>query len=149
MRARDRYGSWRLFAGAAFLTVASFIVMLGCASPRGVPLYDGELIPQNVTDSVTLVRVHIENHRTVDAVDPTIYLNGSGRHSLGRIQGMGGKIDRLVDTNWFGSDGCMQISAHYAGSGDLVFDRFCWRVGERIGASLDNIFVAHSAWSHR
>lgn len=126
------------------------ILATGCASPRGVPDYDGDLIPQSdATDSVTFVKVHIENHRTVDALAPTIYLTGSGRHSLGRIEGMGGKIDRLVDTAWFASDGCLQLSAHYVGNGDLVFDRLCWRKGEIITASLDNIFVSGSAWSHR
>lgn len=151
MRSKEQRVSDKRLCAATLSVFAVFVTLLftACASPRGVPLYDGDLLPQDVTDSVTLVRIHIENHRTVDAVDPTIYLNGSGRHSLGRIQGMGGKIDRLVDTNWFGSDGCMQISAHYTGSGDLVFDRFCWRKGEIVEAQLDNVFNPTAAWSHR
>lgn len=125
------------------------ILATGCATARGVPDYDGDLIPQDAADSTTYVKVHIENHRTVDAIAPTIYLTGSGRHSLGRIEGMGGKIDRLVDTSWFDASGCMQISAHYAGSGDLTFDRICWRKGERIIADLDNVFSPIAAWSSR
>lgn len=147
---KENENDWRRFLAAACLTTAAIIFMLsGCASPRGVPDYDGDLIPQDAADSTTYVKVHIENHRTVDALAPTIYLTGSGRHSLGRIEGMGGKIDRLVDTSWFGADGCLQLSAHYVGSGDLVFDRLCWRPHETITASLDNIFVSGSAWSHR
>lgn len=127
------------------------ILATGCASPRGVPLYDGDDVTNLVTspDSALYVRVHIENHRTVDAIAPTIYLTGSGRHSLGRIEGMGGKIDRLVDTAWFGADNCLQISAHYAGGRDLTFDRICWRKGERIIADLDNVFSPIAAWSSR
>lgn len=139
----------RVRAGLAFVIVSVLWVVLACATPRGVPGYDGDLIPQDAADSTTLVRVHIENHRTVDAIAPTIYLTGSGRHSLGRIEGMGGKIDRFIDKNWLGSDGCFQISAHYAGSGDLTFDKVCWRRGDRIEATLDNVFNPIAAWSRR
>lgn len=143
----------RLRSALALVIIVPLYIILatGCATARGVPDYDGADVPSLVTspDSTTYVRVHIENHRTVDAIAPTIYLTGSGRHSLGRIEGMGGKIDRLVDTSWFASDGCLQLSAHYVGSGDLVFDRLCWREHEIITASLDNIFIAASAWSHR
>lgn len=147
---KENENDWRRFLAAACLTTAAIIFMLsGCASPRGVPDYDGDLIPQDAADSSVFVRVHIENHRTVDAIAPTIYLTGSGRHSLGRIEGMGGMIDRLVDTNWFDASGCMQISAHYTGSGDLTFDKFCWRKGETVEATLDNVFNPVAAWGHR
>lgn len=135
---------------ALLIAVPLYIILAtGCATPRGVPDYDGDLIPQDAADSSVFVRVHIENHRTVDAIAPTIYLTGSGRHSLGRIEGMGGMIDRLVDTNWFDASGCMQISAHYTGSGDLTFDKFCWRQGEIVEATLDNVFNPVAAWAHR
>lgn len=135
---------------ALVIAVPLAIVVFGCASAQHDPSYDGALeIPDSPSDSAMFVPVHIENHRTIDALPPTIYLNGSGRHSLGRIEGMGGKIDRLVDTSWFDPSGCMQISAHYAGSGDLIFDRFCWRKGERIEATLDNVFNPIAAWAHR
>lgn len=150
MRSKEQRVSDRRLCAATLSVFAVFVTLLftACASPRGVPGYDGDLIP-DASDSVTLVRVHIENHRTVDAIAPTIYLAGSGRHSLGRIEGMGGKIDRFIDTNWLGSDGCFQISAHYAGSGDLTFDKVCWRRGESIEATLDNVFNSIASWSHR
>lgn len=151
MRSKEQRVSDRRLCAATLSLFAVFVALLftACAPPRGVSGYDGDLIPQSDADSTTLVRVHIENHRTIDAVDPTIYLSGSGRHSLGRIEGMGGKIERFIDTLWLGPDGCFQITAHYAGGGDLVFDRVCWRRGEYIEATLDNVFNSVASWSHR
>lgn len=127
------------------MAVAAFLVMAtGCAGKQSI--YD-ELAPES--DSATFVHLRIENHRTIDAIPPHFILSGSGRHDLGPIEGMGGSLDRLVDVSWFDAERCLTITAHYVGGRDLVFDRACWRRGERITASLDNIFVPGSAWSHR
>jgi hypothetical protein len=135
-----------LFAGVMVM----FAILTACATVRHDPAYDGEvLLSAPTADSSLYVPIHIENHRTIDALPPTFYLTGSGRHSLGIVQGVDGKLDRLIDTSWFGADGCMTITAHYVGWGDLVFDRFCWRPGERIDVALDNIFNPVAAWSHR
>lgn len=151
MRSKEQRVSDRRLCAATLSVFAVFVTLLftACATPRGVPGYDGELIPEVAAgDSVTLVPFLLENHRTIDANPPHILFISFGRHDLGTVQGYGTALRTMIDTRWIAADGCVQIIAHYVGTSDLVFDRFCWRKGERIGASLDNIFVAHSAWSH-
>jgi len=125
------------------------LALVGCATVQHDPLYDGApIVEREAVDTVTQVRITIENHRTHDAIDPTLYLVGNGRHYLGQVRGIDGKLDRQIDASWFGPDRCMTIIAHYAGAGDLTFERFCWRPGERIDVSLDNLFNPIAAWSH-
>jgi hypothetical protein len=129
--------------------VSSWLVVAACASVRD-PMYDGDVvIPTTSSDSATFIRITIENNRTIDAIPPAFYLTGTGRHALGIVQGMGGKLVKMIDTSWFGVDGCLTITAHYVGSGDLVFDRICWSPGYVIDVSLDNLFNPISAWAHR
>lgn len=151
MRTRSqRAKDWRLFGIAAFLTVFSFIVIFtGCATARGVSEYDGVLqLPRSDADSVTLVLVTIQNNRGRDLTSPRFYLDGMGRHDLG-IVGSYSTVTKLVDTSWFGPDGCMKIVAHYVGAGDWTSSQFCWRRGEVIDVWLQQIFTTSSAWSHR
>lgn len=139
----------RLRAGLALLIVVPLYIILttGCATAKGVPFYDGELTPDS--DSATFIPLRIENHRTVDAIPPHFVLSGSGRHDLGPVGGMGGVLERFIDASWLDAERCLTITAHYVGGRDLVFDKACWRKGERISASLDNIFIPGSSWSHR
>lgn len=127
--------------------VLATLLAIGCASaPRP---YDGVFdLPEVSGDSVTFLPIHIENNRR-EAPDPHFYIIGIGTHSLGIIKGYGGKLDRLIDTRWLGPDGSFTITAHYAGGRTFVFDQSMWRPGERIVASLDDIFVPGSSWSHR
>ena len=120
-----------------------------CASIKHDPSYDGEQAISPSAVSVTLVPIIIENNRTNDAIDPHFRLVGSGLHDLGIVQGMGGRLHRMSDTRWFDADGCMTIIAHFVGVGDLTFNRFCWRRGERIDVALDDIFNPVAAWAHR
>lgn len=134
---------------ALLIAVPLYIILAtGCATPRGVPDYDGDLIPQSATvpDSV---RVTILNERTIDAQPPRIYLDGMGRHDLGIISSIDGRISRLVSTSWFGPSGCFTIVAHFVGRGDLRFSEVCWRPGEVVSATLLNHFDPRTAWSHR
>jgi hypothetical protein len=132
------------------IKVLAPVLSIACATVRHDPLYDGALdIPESNTDSAYLIPVHVENHRTIDALAPHIILSGSGRHDLGIVSGVGGRLDRFIDSSWLGADGCFQITAHYVGTGDLVFDRVCWRRGERIEATLDNVFNPVASWAHR
>lgn len=134
----------KLFVGAASLAA---LFILGCAS--GVRTgYDGDYPPEP-EQVTTLIPITIENHRTLDAIPPHFLLIGAGRHDLGPVEGMGGKLSRLIDTSWLGPSGCVRIVAHYVGTGDFVFDEFCWRAGERISVTLDDIFNPVAAWSHR
>lgn len=119
------------------------ILSLACATVTHDPSYDG------VSDPVESVLLVIENHRTTDAIAPHFILFGTGRYDLGPVGGMGGKLTRLIDVRWLGPSGCSRIVAHYAGIGDLAFDEFCWRRGEHITVTLDDIFVPAAAWSHR
>lgn len=135
---------------ALVIAVPLAIAVAGCASVQHDPLYDGEIIPQVPSaDTVTFIPFVLENHRTIDLNPPHILFISFGRRDLGIVQGYGTALRTMIDTRWIAADGCIQIVAHYVGTGDLVFDRFCWRKGERITASLDNIFVAGSAWSRR
>lgn len=128
------------------------ILTTGCVPAlKHDPLYNGEVVPQVEAppDTIRVFLIHIENNRTKDALPPHFIITGSGRHDLGIIEGMGGHLDRPIDTAWLDGERCMTIIAHYIGGGDLVFDRTCWKKGERVTASLDNIFVPGSSWSHR
>lgn len=138
-----------VFPQSVIAIAIALIALTACATVAHDPLYDGAPEMAAPTASATFIRIHVENHRTKDAISPTIYLLGSGRHSLGTVLGMGGKIDRFIDTAWLDPSGCMTISAHYAGSGDLVFDPFCWRPGQWVDVTLDDTFNPVAAWAHR
>lgn len=135
---------WRRFG--LFVAVLLFT---GCASVPKVMDYDEALFEGNARDSATYVRLRIQNHRISDAIDPRFYLVGAGSHSLGVVRGMGGSMTRLVDTAWFGADGCMTVVAHYAGVGDWVSPRFCWTPGNVIDVNLQELIATSSAWAHR
>lgn len=139
-----KHGRIRSALALAIVVPLYIILATGCASRT---FYDGELTPES--DSATFIPLRIENHRTVDAIPPHFVLTGSGRHDLGPVGGMGGVLERFIDASWLDAERCLTITAHYVGGRDLVFDKACWRKGERISASLDNIFVAGSSWSHR
>ena len=130
--------------------VLAAVLAIGCVPAlKRDPLYDGETITETSADSAYMIPIFIENNRTMDPVDPQLYLMGSGRHSLGIVPNMGGKLSRLVDSSWLGPDGCIVIVAHYVGGRDLVFDKVCWHPGERIDVALDDIFNPVASWSHR
>ncbi|MDQ6769476.1 MAG: hypothetical protein M3Z54_05775 [Gemmatimonadota bacterium] len=131
------------------LAVAAIALVTGCVQHD--PLYDGEPATPLVTsgDITTLIPLTIQNNRVDDAIDPTFYLAGTGRHSLGVVKGMGGKRIQFVDTKWFGSDNCFTVVAHYSGGGDYTFDRTCWRPGYVVEISLESIYSTSSAWAHR
>ena len=119
------------------------LALVACATVRD-PSYDAADSP-----SPESVLITIENHRTTDAIPPHFVLVGMGRYDLGPVSGMGGKLTRLIDVRWLGPMGCTRIIAHYAGIGDLTYDEFCWKRGEKIWVALDDIFVPVAAWSHR
>lgn len=135
---RSKVSQWRWFAAFALTAFALFAAMWACTPRVDVP---------EIESGYT--RITIQNNRVSDAIDPTFYLTGTGRHSLGIVRGMGGKVTKLIDTRWFGPGGCMTISAHYAGYGDLTFERFCWFPGQVIDVSLEELFNPISAWAHR
>ena len=135
----------RLAISLAIAVPLAIILSTGC-SPR-MSYYNGG--DTEIQPSEQYVRLTINNRRTNDALAPHIILIGNGRHELGIVQGMGGKLSKLVDTRWFGASGCFRVIAHYVGTGDLIFDEVCWRPGEVVTASLDDIFIPAALWSHR
>jgi hypothetical protein len=142
----------RTKAGLAIIgwAVATY-AMAGCASTRSVRDYDGGSIEiQQAPDSVQLVLVTIQNDRSRDMTDPTFYIIGSaGRHSLGIVRSLSTRRI-LVDSQWLrGADGCVRIVAHYAGLGELTYDKVCWRPGEKVDVTLSTLFNSGAAWSHR
>lgn len=132
-----KYNRTRTALAITIAAVVAFFVMEGCT-----PRIDLPEIESGYT------RITIQNNRMSDAIDPTFYLTGTGRHSLGIVRGMGGHLSRLIDTRWFGPGNCMTISAHYAGYGDLTFERFCWFQGQVIEVSLEELFNPIAAWAH-
>lgn len=148
---RSKTNEWRLFGAAGFLTVAAFLVMAtGCATARGgVSGYDGEMeIPPTYEDSVTLIPVTISNNRNRDITAPRFHLLGLGRHDLGYVQPMH-TVRKLVDRNWFGTDGCVKIVAHWVGAGDWTSQEFCLHRGETVSVNLEAILSTSNAWAHR
>lgn len=144
-----RYGRLRTALALTIGVPLYIILSTGCASvPTHDPLYNGDPLYTS-SDSTTFVRLKIENLRTQDAIPPHIYLVGSGTHPLGVLMGMGGKIDRLVDTSWFRPDGCFQIVAHFPGSGNFSFSVICWKPGEMAEATLLDHWDPNTAWAHR
>jgi hypothetical protein len=132
--------------GTLTVLVLFLAFLWSCASNP----YDGDLRPVAEPDTSSTVTLNIENRRSRDAMDPHIYLLGTGRHDVGVVRGMGGSLHRKIDKSWFGPDGCMTIVAHYVGGRDLVFERFCRSLGDRkIDVALDDLFNPVAAWSHR
>lgn len=129
------------------LVALALLALTACASVQHDPRYDGELtIPET---QGTYVPVRIANNRSRDVSSPpTFYFVGSGRHSLGIVSGNESRTV-LIDESWIPSDGCIVISAHYVGRGDLEYDQFCWRKGDVIEVTLDDQFNKVAAWSHR
>lgn len=126
--------------------VGSWLVVAACASPKGIPLYDGESV---VPDATALVKVTIENNRSRDITDPRFYLVGRGmKYSLGIVQGMGKRVFS-VDRGVFPLDGCMSVMAHWAGGSDWVSEEFCVRPGQVVDVQLQLLLSTSNAWSHR
>lgn len=125
-------------------------VLVACATTvRHDPLYDGGLIPEVATgENATFVRLTIKNNRSADGIDPTFYLLGLGRHSLGVVPGLGEK-SVLVETRWFPTDGRMRVVAHYAGVGEWVSEEIGWQQGYIIDVRLESILSTSSAWAHK
>jgi len=125
------------------------VLAIGCASPRGIPDYDGgTLAPETTADSTTFIPVTIHNHRSRDVANPPSFFLTPGRHALGVVSGSEDRTT-MIDVSWLPSDGCVQIVAHYVGLGDLMYDQFCVRRGDVIDISLDEPFNSTSAWSHK
>lgn len=145
MKAASRESEWRWFSlfAIAYVALMVFIAAMWGCTPNYYNGGDTEIQPVE-----SYIRVTIQNNRSADPIDPTFYLVGQGRHSLGVVKGLETK-SVLVDTKWLPTDGCVRVVAHYVGEGDWTSEQFCWRRGEVIEVALQNIFSTSSAWSHR
>lgn len=139
----------RLIGALVIAVPLAIILGTGCASVPKVESYDGyEIVPTASADTLTVVPIVVRNNRSQDAIDPTFYLIGYGRHALGTVRGLTTR-KLLIDRRWIPSDGIMTVVAHYPGGPEWVSEKITWRPGYKIEVSLQSLINTSSAWAHR